>query len=260
MVAEPGAAGKTKGVMYIHVIVGAEAVALEGADRHRVAMLHRGGVRGQIGQRRRRIGHRPVAMRHRIERKIPFVFVDIQVGEPIGLAKRASHAGERTVHARLAVAFQDDIDDPMIALGVIFGGGIGHNLDALDLVGRDLVQRQLGLFAVEENGRRSVAKGNIAGGVDIQRGYLAKRVLRGAALAGEALIHIEHFLVHLRAEYRPARHYGDGLHLRGGGRQPDGSDDKGDSGRAMTGGDDPCDSLVADDADLQNGGRLGQAF
>ena len=83
-----------------------------------------------------------MAVGHIIEREIPAVLVYVQVSEGIGLMKGVPNAGERTVQTGLAILLQHDIDDTIVSLGVIFCGGVGHDLDAFDLIGGDLVKGQ----------------------------------------------------------------------------------------------------------------------
>src|SRR5258707_3441522 len=120
-------------------------------------------------------------MRHRVERKIPFVLIDVEVGESIGLAKGAAYAGDGTIHSRLAVAFEHDIDDPMVALGIIFRGGIGHDLDALDLIGGVLVPLEPRFVVLESDGRGSVAGGCSPAGGDGFRSVPWRGVRRGVS-------------------------------------------------------------------------------
>ena len=185
---------------------------------------------------------------HHVEREIPFVFIEIHVREGIGLAERAAHAGDGAVESGFAVAFQYDIYDTVVSLRVIFRGRVGHHLDALDLIGWDLVQRQGRLLAIEQDGRRAVAEGDIPCGVDAKRRHLPERILCRASLAGKALVDVEDLFIDLGSENGPAgddRHF---LHLGGYGGQ---LDDAGVLRSAIYDGDRSGIGFVPHDADLQ---------
>src|SRR6202000_3100292 len=108
-------------------------------------------------------------------------------------------------------------------LRVVFRRRIWHYLYALDLVGGDLVQRKRCLLAIQEDGRRAVAEGDITRSVDAERGDLAHGILGGTAFAGEALIDIEDLFIDLGLEDRAMGDDGYRLHLCGDGGEPDGA-------------------------------------
>ena len=163
------------------------------------ALQHRS-IRAEIVQGGGGIGDGPVAMGHIVEREIPFVLVHIHVQEAIGLVEGIPYAGDGAIYPGLAVFLQHDIYDAVIALRVIARGRIGHDFDALDLIGGDLVQRELGLFTIQQDDRRSVSQHDIARSIDAQRGYLAQGVLCSTAFAGQAFVYIEYLLIDLGFE------------------------------------------------------------
>src|SRR5690242_13199413 len=95
------------------------------------------------------------------------------------------HAGGNTAVVPLfPILFKDDVDDPRAAAGgIIFCGGVGHDLDAFDGVGRDLVEGQRGRPAVDEDGGRCAAEGQVAVDVDVDGGNVAHYIHAGAARA-----------------------------------------------------------------------------
>jgi hypothetical protein len=87
--------------------------------------------------------------------------------------------------AGAAVLLGDQVDDPARAVGPEGGRRVGHHLDALDLVGRHLLQHVGAAFAAEHPRRLAVdhdgdvgvaAQADVALHVDLHRRHVAQRV------------------------------------------------------------------------------------
>jgi hypothetical protein len=192
-----------------------------------------------------------VSMPHIVDSEIPFILIRVEIQKLIGLVKGTPDPCDRAVETRLAVLLQDDVDDPMIALGIIFRRGIGHDLDALDLVRRDLVQRQLRAFAIQEDGRRAIPQADVPGSVDAERRHLAEGVLGRSTFTGEAITYIKDLLVYLRFQQAPGSYNGHCLHLNRQWLQLDDTHADGDTHRPVTTRYGLGKRLIADDADLK---------
>ena len=237
--------------MRVHKVIYSSLEHLEGASSDGMTVLERRRFRCEIIQRRSGIGDRPVSMPHIVECEIPFIFIGVEIQEFIGLVKSTPDPRDGAVETRFAVLLQDDVDDPMIALGIIFSRRIGHDLDALDLVRRDLVKSQLRTFAIQEDGGRAITQTDVPGGVDAERRYLAKGVLGRSTLTGEAIAYIEDLLVYLRLQQAPGPYYGHRLHLNRQRLQLDDTHADRDTRRPVTARDGLGERLIANDADLK---------
>ena len=90
MVTKAYITGQAKGIVRIHVNIHAAPDHLEGPGGHGMALLDDRRIRGQVAEGCLGIGDGPVAMGHVVQRKIPFVFVYVEVREAIGLVQGSS--------------------------------------------------------------------------------------------------------------------------------------------------------------------------
>src|ERR1700744_766166 len=97
------------------------------------------------------------------EEEIDLLLLDVDIAADIHFPALFQACPYVAVVAGLAVLLEDDGEDAAGAAGgVVFGDGVGDDLDALDGVGGDLVEGEGSGPSVHENSGGGVAEGHVA--------------------------------------------------------------------------------------------------
>ena len=136
------------------------------------------------------------AVDHPVGGDVDLSLADIESGERVGCAMGVDTGGDVAVIAFFPVFLEDDIEDAGTAAGsIVFCGWVGDDFDAFDGIGGDFIQGQGGRAAIDKDGWRLAAEGDIAVDIYVDGRNVAHDVETGPTGADDIFFHIENFLI-----------------------------------------------------------------
>ena len=144
------------------------------------------------------------------EEEIDLPLFDIDIAACVGSAAVIHTCAKVAIIAGFPVLLQHDVEDPgLSAAGIVFGAGVGDDLDALDGIAGDLVEGECCWPSVHKNSGRAVAEGDITVDIYLQRRHVPHDIDAAAAGSGNIFVDIIYFPVDAHGQQRfGCRHSG----------------------------------------------------